>query len=75
VNHGELIDMHEKLRVHPGGVHKYLIVLSRLNYRREVFFERGIEEDVVECAHHMLENIVTPEEAEALDEAFPTPRK
>ena len=64
------IDLQEKLRSQPGGVNKYLIALSRLAFSDAIFFERGIEEDVFECAHSMLEDFVTPEEAEALRRAF-----
>lgn len=65
-----LIDMQVKLRVIPGGTHKYLIALTRLAFSEGIFYERGIEEDVVDCAHQMLETLVTPQEAEALLEAF-----
>ena len=67
--------MQEKLRVHPGGAYKYLIVLTRLAFSEPIFYERGIEEDVVDCAHQMLEDSVTPEEGEALFEAYSSTRK
>jgi hypothetical protein len=64
-----------KLRIIPGGTHKYLVGLTRLAFSEGVFFERGIDEDVAECAHQMLETLVNPQEAEALLEAFSTARK
>ena len=70
-----IINMQEKLRVHPGGVYKHLIVLTRLAFSDGFFFERGIEDDVVDCAHQMLEDTVTPEEGEALLEVFSTAKK
>ncbi|MCJ1381176.1 hypothetical protein MMC17_004285 [Xylographa soralifera] len=70
-----IINMQEKLRAHPGGVYKHLIVLTRLAFSDGLFFERGIEDDVVDCAHQMLEDTVTPEEGEALLEVFSTAKK
>ncbi|CAO1600320.1 hypothetical protein XANCAGTX0491_004013 [Xanthoria calcicola] len=70
------INMHEKLKVIPnsGGVHKHLIALTRLALSEGVFFEDEIDDDVVDCACEMLENLSSPEEAEALREAFSTAR-
>ncbi|KAL8672541.1 MAG: hypothetical protein Q9168_003008 [Polycauliona sp. 1 TL-2023] len=75
-DHPQTINMHEKLKVIPnsGGVHKHLIALSRLALSEGVFFEERIEDDVVECAYEMLEDLSSPEEAEALREAFSTAR-
>ena len=70
-----LINIQERLATIPGGAHKYLIVLTRLNFSDDTYYEQGIEDDVVECAQHMLENWVTPEEGEALVEAFSSARK
>ena len=67
--------MQEKLRVIPGGPDKYLIGLTRLAFSEGIFFEQGIANDVVDCAHQMLEDSVTPEKAEALLEAFSSARK
>ena len=70
-----LINIQERLATTPGGAHKYLIVLTRLNFSDGIFYEQGIEDDVVECAQHLLENWVTPEEGEALVEAFSSAKK
>ncbi|KAL8756952.1 MAG: hypothetical protein Q9184_004341 [Pyrenodesmia sp. 2 TL-2023] len=74
--HPQLINMQEKLKIIPGsgGVHKHLIALTRLALSEGVFFEEEIEDDVVECAYEMLEDLSSPEEAEALREAFSTAR-
>ena len=69
------INMQEKMRVIPGGAHKHLIALTRLAFSENIFYERGIEDDVVDCAHQMLENSVTPEEGEALLEAFSSAKR
>ncbi|KAL8811395.1 MAG: hypothetical protein Q9200_001829 [Gallowayella weberi] len=76
ITHPELINMQEKLKIIPnsGGVHKHLIALTRLALSEGVFFEEEIEDDVVECAYEMLEDLSSPEEAEALREAFSTAR-
>lgn len=70
----ELINIQEKLREISGGQHKYLIILSRLAFS-EGYHEQAIEDDVVECATEMLENLITPEEGESLLEAFGSARK
>ncbi|KAL8728205.1 MAG: hypothetical protein Q9166_005553 [cf. Caloplaca sp. 2 TL-2023] len=76
IDYPQLISMQEKLKVIPnsGGVHKHLIALTRLALSEGVFFEEEIEDDVVECAFEMLEDLSSPEEAEALREAFSTAR-
>lgn len=75
INFPHLMNIQERLATTPGGAHKYLIVLTRLNFSDGVFFEKGIEDDVVEKAQAMLENWVTPEEGEALVDAFGSARK
>jgi len=69
-NYPHLIDMQAKLSVVPGGEKKFLIALTRLAFSEGGFYEQGIEDDVVDCAHQMLEARVSPEEAEGLVEAF-----
>ena len=69
-NYAHLIDMQARLSVVPGGEKKFLIALTRLAFSEGGFYEQGIEDDVVECAHQMLEDRVSPEEAEQLVEAF-----
>lgn len=62
--------MQAKLSVIPGGTHKCLIVLTRLAFSEGGFYEKDIDENVSDCAHQMLENLVNPQEAEALLEVF-----
>lgn len=69
-NYPHLINMQAKLSVVPGGEKKFLIALTRLAFSEGGFYEQGIEDDVVDCAHQMLEARVSPEEAEGLVEAF-----
>lgn len=64
------LNMQTKLQFIPGGTHKYLIALTRLAFSEGIFYEQGIEEDVADAAHQMLEALVNPQEAEALSEAF-----
>ena len=64
-------DLPARLRAtQPTSVYKYLIALSRLAFADGAFLERGIEDDVVDAAHQMLEGLVTPEEAEELQRVF-----
>ena len=67
--------MQEKLQAEIGGANRWLIALTRLAFSEGIFYEHGIEDDVVDCAHQMLENSVTPEEGEALLEAFSSSSK
>ena len=69
-NYPHLINIQSRLSVVPGGEKKFLIVLTRLAFSEGGFYEQGIEDDVVDCAHQMLEARVSPEEAEQLVEAF-----
>ncbi|KAL2036605.1 hypothetical protein N7G274_010631 [Stereocaulon virgatum] len=69
-NYPHLINMQAKLSVVPGGEKKFLIALTRLAFSEGGFFEQDVEDDVVDCAHQMLEARVSPEEAEQLVEAF-----
>ncbi|KAM0795765.1 hypothetical protein BDR22DRAFT_813102 [Usnea florida] len=69
-NYAHLVNMQARLSVVPGGEKKFLIALTRLAFSEGGFYEQGIEDDVVECAHQMLEARVSPEEAEQLVDAF-----
>ncbi|KAL9103754.1 MAG: hypothetical protein Q9163_001213 [Psora crenata] len=69
-HYSEHINMQQKLSVIPGGEKKFLIVLTRLAFSEGGLLEGGIEDDVVELAHRMLEERVSPEEAEGLVEAM-----
>ncbi|KFY38219.1 hypothetical protein V494_04476 [Pseudogymnoascus sp. VKM F-4513 (FW-928)] len=66
------IDMQQKLSVVHGGSQKYLIALARLNYTagEHGVLEYGIGEDTSQQAHELLENALTPEEGEAVHDAF-----
>ncbi len=69
-NYAHLINMQARLSMVPGGEKKFLIALTRLAFSEGGFYEQGIEDDVVDCAHQMLEARVSPEEAEQLVAAF-----
>jgi hypothetical protein len=72
VLHGNTIDLQQKLLAINGAVHKHRVVLTRLAFREGVFLDAGITDETVMMAHDMLEDAVTPEEAEALLEVFPS---
>lgn len=74
-NYAHLVNMQARLSVVPGGEKKFLVALTRLAFSEGGFYEQGIEDDVVDCAHQMLEARVSPEEAEQLVEAFSSARK
>lgn len=67
----EDIDMQKKLSVIPGGSQKYLLCLSRLHFSEDnLLLESGIDADVPTCALEMLEMFVSPEEGDAIHDAF-----
>lgn len=68
--HPSLIDMQARLSVIPGGEKKFLIGLTRLAFSEGGYLEAGIEDEVVDMAHQMLEMRVSPEEADQLVAAF-----
>jgi hypothetical protein len=70
--HGDTIDIQQKLLAINGAVHKHRVVLTRLAFSEGVFLDAGITDETVMMAHDMLEDAVTPEEAEALIEVFPS---
>jgi hypothetical protein len=70
--HGNSIDIQQKLLAVNGAVHKHRVVLTRLAFSERVFLEAGVTDETVMMAHDMLEDAVTPEEAEALLEVFPS---
>ena len=69
--HPTTINLPEKLAAVNGGAHKHRVVLARLAFSEGVFLDAGIEDETVGMARDMLEESVTPEEAEGLLEAFP----
>jgi hypothetical protein len=70
--HGDTIDIQQKLLAINGAVHKHRVVLTRLAFSEGVCLDAGITDETVMMAHDMLEDAVTPEEAEALLEVFPS---
>ncbi|EXJ81701.1 hypothetical protein A1O1_07766 [Capronia coronata CBS 617.96] len=69
--HGQDINLQEKLSVVNGGVHKHRVVLTRLAFSEGFYVDRLIRDETVAMATSMLEESVTPDEADELIEAFP----
>ncbi|KAL6803204.1 hypothetical protein GGI42DRAFT_324030 [Trichoderma sp. SZMC 28013] len=66
-----LADITRKLSLSHGGSQRYLIALGRLTFAEEdLVMEAGIEGEIVEAAHELLEMAVTPDEGEIVSEAF-----
>lgn len=65
------INLPQKLSAVNGGVHKHRVVLTRLAFSEGVYLDAGISDETVSMSRDMLEESVTPEEAEGLLEAFP----
>jgi hypothetical protein len=70
----ESIDLTSKLEVERGGYHAFLISMSRVAFSEQLVFEAGIEYEVIEAAHDILDNVLSPEEGEAIVKAVETPR-
>ncbi|CAK4033720.1 Hypothetical predicted protein [Lecanosticta acicola] len=64
----------QKLQVVHGGYHKFIVSLTRIAFTEQVAFEAGIENEVSEAAHSILDNILNSEDGEAVMKAFETPR-
>ena len=62
--------MGAKLRAVQGGKDKFMIAMTRLAFCEPVYFERGIEEAAIECAHAMLDEMVDYREAREANEIF-----
>ncbi|PWY78463.1 hypothetical protein BO94DRAFT_567906 [Aspergillus sclerotioniger CBS 115572] len=73
--HREQADLQSKLCRVPGGKQKFLVVLTRLAFSEGLVLEAGIDDATVEMAHTILDDAVTPQEAEALLEAFPNAKR
>ncbi|KAG9770219.1 hypothetical protein ABEF93_006329 [Exophiala dermatitidis] len=69
--HGQEINLQDKLSVINGGVHKHCVVLTRLAFSEGFYVDRLIRDETVAMATSMLEDSVTPDEADELIEAFP----
>jgi hypothetical protein len=64
------IDWRAKLRPIAGGNHKFLVVLTRLAFSDNLLIEYGIESEVLECAHEILDSCITPDEGKSILEVF-----
>jgi Protein of unknown function (DUF3636) len=67
---GAVANINEKLLASHGGSQRYRLALARLNFAGDLLFEGGIDDETMELAHELLELAVTPDEAEAISEAF-----
>lgn len=72
--HEPHIDLQQKLRAVKGGYHKFLSSMTRIAFSEQLVLEQGIDEAVVEAAHCILDNVLSPEEGEAIMKAVETPR-
>ncbi|TKX24058.1 hypothetical protein C1H76_3626 [Elsinoe australis] len=72
--HDHEIKLSEKLAMVAGGDHKFLIALSRIAFSERLLLEAGLEDEVVEAAHEILDKTLNPEEGEAILAAMDTPR-
>ncbi|OKL58990.1 hypothetical protein UA08_05907 [Talaromyces atroroseus] len=73
IRHGGGKNLNEGLSRLVGTKQKHRLVLSRLAFSEGQFLESGINEETMEMARQLLEEEdMSPEEAEALFDAFPT---
>lgn len=70
-NTAETADIAGKLSLSHGGSQRYMLSLGRLTFAEDdLVLESGIEAEIVEAAHELLEMVVTPDEGELVSEAF-----
>ena len=50
--------------------HKHLVSMTRIAFSEGMAQEAGLESDVIDCAFALLENMITPDEAVALESMF-----
>lgn len=73
-NHADMISVREKLAVIHGGHHKFLVAFSRIAFSERIAYEAGLEDEVVDAAHEILDAVLSPEEGDAVVQAVETPR-
>nr|POE75105.1 hypothetical protein CFP56_63340 [Quercus suber] len=70
----ETVDIVQKVQAIRGGYHKFLVSMTRIAFSEQLVFEQGIEDEVVETAHSLLDDVLSPDEGEAVVKAVETPR-
>ncbi|KAK5112378.1 hypothetical protein LTR62_004341 [Meristemomyces frigidus] len=68
------MDLNKKLGMIRGGWPKLLVSMSRIAFSEQLVLEYGIEDEVTEAAHAILDSVLSPEEGEAIVAAVETPR-
>jgi hypothetical protein len=68
------VDVVPKLQAVHGGYHKFLVSLTRVGFSEQLVLEAGIEDEVAEAAHNILDNVLGPEDGDAIMKAIETPR-
>lgn len=68
------VEVVPKLHVVHGGYHKFLVSLTRVAFSEQLVLEAGIEDEVAEAAHNILDNVLGPEDGDAVMKAIETPR-
>jgi hypothetical protein len=69
--HGVITSYPEDANAKLATNHKHLVAMIRVAFSEGIAQEEGLEQDAVQAAFELLENMVTPDEAEALDQMFP----
>ena len=68
------INLLQKVGAVKGGYHKFLVSMTRIAFSDRLVFEEGLDEEVIEAAHQILDSVLSPEEGEAVVKAVETPR-
>ncbi|TKA30093.1 hypothetical protein B0A50_02812 [Salinomyces thailandicus] len=71
--HDSIIDLGTKLQAVHGGYHKFLVSMTRIAFSDQLVLEHGLEDEVAEAAHAVLDGLLSPEEGEAVGRAVETP--
>lgn len=73
-SHPQVADLRAKIGAVHGGQHRHLVAFTRLAFSEGLLLERGIAEEVMDMAQELLESVLTPEEAEQVENVFSTSR-
>ncbi|KAI9715041.1 MAG: hypothetical protein M1828_001077 [Chrysothrix sp. TS-e1954] len=72
----DVVDLRTRLAAVSGASHKHLVALSRVAFAEGIsVIEEGIKREVIEMAHKMLDEHLSPEEGEAVVEVFSSGRQ
>ncbi|KAF2401729.1 hypothetical protein EJ06DRAFT_357215 [Trichodelitschia bisporula] len=65
-------EVRARLATVQGGMHMHVMTLTRVAFAERVAAEEGLQEGVMDAAHHLLDEYLSPDEGEQLLKMFPS---